>query len=232
MKQRKRLFFVPHGALSIELSQDYHERTRLYGLSHMIGIFGVAAGLLSLHFMQQAEDKRLFAFQLSMFAAAAIALLVIWTTYLLPERAAHQGRAFKNPFQTFLDILRNRARQTVTHRLWYRNLWRRNAWHPCRLRRRIRCENGFAGGHFGCLSNSTIPVRPRFGFVFQNAPANATCGSSGPSSQRYPMAAYSLLARGTTFMFTPAAFLLVLARALGRYCRPRFKPTLSTTMNS
>ena len=100
-------FFVPHGALSIELSQDYHERTRLYGLSHMIGIFGVAAGLLSLHFMQQAEDKRLFAFQLSMFAAAAIALLVIWTTYLLPERAAHQGRAFKNPFQTFLDILRN-----------------------------------------------------------------------------------------------------------------------------
>ena len=96
-------FFVPHGALSIELSQDYHERTRLYGLSHMIGIFGVAAGLLSLHFMQQAEDKRLFAFQLSMFAAAAIALLVIWTTYLLPERAAHQGRAFKNPFQTFLE---------------------------------------------------------------------------------------------------------------------------------
>ena len=64
-------FFVPHGALSIELSQDYHERTRLYGLSHMIGIFGVAAGLLSLHFMQQAEDKRLFAFQLSLFAAAS-----------------------------------------------------------------------------------------------------------------------------------------------------------------
>ena len=100
-------FYVPHGALSIELTQDYHDRTRLYGLSHMIGIFGVAAGLLSLEFMQQAEDKRLFAFQLSMFAAAAIALLVIWTTYLLPERTDYQGRAFKNPYQTFMDILRN-----------------------------------------------------------------------------------------------------------------------------
>ena len=100
-------FFVPHGALSVELTMDYHERTRLYGLSHMIGIFGVAAGLLSLELMQQAEDKRLFAFQLSMFAATCITCLVVWTTFLLPERTDFQGRAQKNPFQTFLDILRN-----------------------------------------------------------------------------------------------------------------------------
>jgi Na+/melibiose symporter-like transporter len=100
-------FYVPHGALSVELSMDYHERTRLYGLSHMIGIFGVAAGLVSLELMDRAEDKRLFAFQLSMFAASCITVLVIWTTFLLPERTDFQGRAQKKPFQTFLDILRN-----------------------------------------------------------------------------------------------------------------------------
>ena len=32
-------YFVPHGSLGVELTFDYHERTRLYGLSHMIGIF-------------------------------------------------------------------------------------------------------------------------------------------------------------------------------------------------
>ncbi len=100
-------FYVPHGALSVELSMDYHERTRLYGLSHMIGIFGVAAGLVSLELMDRAEDKRLFAFQLSMFAATCITVLVIWTTFLLPERTDFQGRSQKNPVQTFLDILRN-----------------------------------------------------------------------------------------------------------------------------
>ena len=100
-------FFVPHGALSIELTTDYHDRTRLYGFSHMIGIFGVAAGLLSLQLMEDAEDKRQFAFQLSVFAALCISVLVLWTTYLLPERTQYQGRAVKNPLQTFMDVFRN-----------------------------------------------------------------------------------------------------------------------------
>lgn len=100
-------FFVPHGALSIELTTDYHERTRLYGFSHMIGIFGVAAGLLSLQLMQDAADKRQFAFELSVFAAVCISALVLWTTFRLPERTHYQGRAFKNPFQTFMDVFRN-----------------------------------------------------------------------------------------------------------------------------
>ena len=100
-------FFVPHGALGLELSTNYHERTRLFGYSHMIGIFGVAAGLYSLHLMNQAADKREFAFVLSLVAAGTIALLVLWTTYLLPERVAHQGRAPSSPFKSFMDIFRN-----------------------------------------------------------------------------------------------------------------------------
>ena len=100
-------FFVPHGSLGIELTFDYHERTRLFGLSHMIGIFGVAAGLTSLQLMYDAEDKRQFAFYLSVFAGTVISLLVLATTYVLPERQASQGRANKPPFSTFLDVLKN-----------------------------------------------------------------------------------------------------------------------------
>ena len=66
-------YFVPHGSLGVELTFDYHERTRLYGLSHMIGIFGVAAGLYSLELMYDAEDKRQFAFFLSFLPASRLA---------------------------------------------------------------------------------------------------------------------------------------------------------------
>lgn len=101
-------FFVPHGALGVELSPNYHERTRLYGYSHMIGIFGVAAGLLSLYLINAAEDKRTFAFFLSLIAAMSIAILVLWTTWLLPERLDYQGRGTANPFKSFVDVFRNR----------------------------------------------------------------------------------------------------------------------------
>ena len=101
-------FFVPHGALGVELSPNYHERTRLYGYSHMIGIFGVAAGLLSLYLMNQAEDKRTFAIVLSSIAGICIASLVLFTTYILPERRDYQGRGSSNPFKSFLDVFRNK----------------------------------------------------------------------------------------------------------------------------
>ncbi len=100
-------FFVPHGALGMELSTNYHERTRLFGYIHMIGIFGVAAGLYALHLMNQADDKREFAFNLSLFAGTVIATMVLWTTYLLPERTTYQGRGAANPFKSFKDVFRN-----------------------------------------------------------------------------------------------------------------------------
>ena len=100
-------YFVPHGSLGVELTFDYHERTRLYGLSHMIGIFGVAAGLYSLELMYDAEDKRQFAFFLSIFAGVAISSIVLITTYYLPEREESQGRATKGPYSTFFDVLKN-----------------------------------------------------------------------------------------------------------------------------
>ena len=101
-------FFVPHGALGVELSPNYHERTRLYGYSHMIGIFGVAAGLLSLYLMDQAEDKRSFAIILSTIAGISIAGLVLFTTYILPERTDYQGRGSASPFSSFLDVFKNK----------------------------------------------------------------------------------------------------------------------------
>jgi len=101
-------FFVPHGALGVELTPNYHERTRLYGYSHMIGIFGSILGLASLQLMIMADDKRAFAVVLSIAAAAVIVTLVLITTRILPERLDYQGRGAKSPLKSFTDVFINK----------------------------------------------------------------------------------------------------------------------------
>ena len=71
-------FFVPHGAIGVELTPNYNERTRLFGYSHMIGAVGMILGLGSLQLMNMAEDKREFAFQLSLVAGIVVAGIVLF----------------------------------------------------------------------------------------------------------------------------------------------------------
>lgn len=101
-------FFVPHGALGVELTPNYHERTRLFGLSHMIGVLGTILGLMSLQVMNMAEDKRTFAVLVSLVAGAVVAMIVIWSTRVLPERADYQGRGGQKPYKAFTDVFRNK----------------------------------------------------------------------------------------------------------------------------
>lgn len=100
-------FFVPHSALGVELTPNYHERTRLYGLSHLIGAIGSILGLIALYFMDTSEDKRGFAFALSVFAGICVIAIVLWSTRMLPERTDYQGRGGVKVFGSFLDIFRN-----------------------------------------------------------------------------------------------------------------------------
>jgi|TARA_B100000315_G_scaffold256404_1_gene302240 GPH family glycoside/pentoside/hexuronide:cation symporter len=100
-------FFVPYGALGVELTPNYHERTRLYGYSHMIGAIGSFLGLISLYLMDSSDDKRTAAIILSSIAGFAITGVVLGSTLLLPERNDYQGRGATNPFKSFADVFRN-----------------------------------------------------------------------------------------------------------------------------
>lgn len=100
-------FFVPHGAIGPELTPNYHERTRLYGYSHMIGAIGTLIGLVSLHFMNIADDKRTFAAMLSLVAGFSVTAIVIWSTRMLPERADYQGRGGVTMYGSFGDVFKN-----------------------------------------------------------------------------------------------------------------------------
>ncbi len=100
-------FYVPHGALGVELTPNYHERTRLFGYTHMISAIGLIIGLGFLQFMNMAEDKRAMAFYLSLIAGITVASLIIISTRHLPERTDYQGRGGANVFNSFADVFRN-----------------------------------------------------------------------------------------------------------------------------
>jgi GPH family glycoside/pentoside/hexuronide:cation symporter len=100
-------FWVPHGAAGMELTPNHHERTRLWGWRHMIGVGGMMVGLASLQVMNMAEDKRMVAFVISMIAGVSVAIVVLWSTWRLPERADYQGRGGTSPVKSALDVFRN-----------------------------------------------------------------------------------------------------------------------------
>jgi GPH family glycoside/pentoside/hexuronide:cation symporter len=100
-------FWVPHGAAGMELTPNHHERTRLWGWRQMIGVAGMMLGLGSLQIMNTAEDKRFVALVISWIAAASVAIVVLWSTWRLPERADYQGRGGKNPVKSVSDVFRN-----------------------------------------------------------------------------------------------------------------------------
>lgn len=101
-------FYVPHGALGVELTPNYHERTRLFGWSHMITAIGMVLGLIALQLMNTAEDKRSFAVWLSLFAAICITSMILWSTYVLPERTDYQGRGSLSLVKSVMDVFRNK----------------------------------------------------------------------------------------------------------------------------
>ena len=100
-------FFVPHGALGVELTPNYHERTRLFGFSHMISAIGLLLGLGALQWMNMSDNKRETAVFISVAAGIIVIVLVIWSTWLMPERTDYQGRGGGKIVKSFLDVFKN-----------------------------------------------------------------------------------------------------------------------------
>jgi len=106
------IFFVPHLSLGAELSSNYHERSRLFGIRHACFTFGSILALAAFTVLifaerQGPEQARDTAFQLSLLAAAITAGLIVFAGLRLRERSDFQGRVNDNPFHAFRDVWRN-----------------------------------------------------------------------------------------------------------------------------
>ena len=112
------IFIVPHMSLGAELTQNYHERSRLYGLRHVAFTLGSILALASMHLLIQAESRgeqevRQLAFELSIIASVVTALLIGYAVVRLRERPDFQGRVSDSPFGAFRDVWRNRHARLV-----------------------------------------------------------------------------------------------------------------------
>ncbi|MBW2386317.1 MAG: MFS transporter, partial [Deltaproteobacteria bacterium] len=101
------IFFVPYGALGMELTQRYHERTRLFGYRHIIGAVGAGVGLGFVYLLRTAEEPRFSAFLISLIGGAAMAAMILFAAIKLPEREDYKGRGAVHIGKAFMDVLRN-----------------------------------------------------------------------------------------------------------------------------
>ncbi len=114
------VFFVPHLSLGAELSTDYHERSRLFGMRHAAYTFGSILSLVSFYFLILAEQQghqavRGLALELAIGSALATCGLIAYAGLQLREPREYQGRVKATPFQAFHDVWRNsHARLLIT----------------------------------------------------------------------------------------------------------------------
>ncbi|MCS5637115.1 MAG: MFS transporter [Myxococcota bacterium] len=102
------IVIVPHQSLGAEISNDPHQRTRIFGGRHASYVVGSFGALAAMSLMIDAADVRAMASEVSVFAIFAGALFTLWMVWRVPERPEYQGRGGRNPFSSYADIFRNR----------------------------------------------------------------------------------------------------------------------------
>jgi GPH family glycoside/pentoside/hexuronide:cation symporter len=101
-------FFIPYGALGVELSRRYHERTRIFGYRHAISALGLVLGVMAYRFITEAENIREAAASMALVGAPLVAVLCLYSAWRLPERKEYQGRGSDAMLRSFVDVFRNR----------------------------------------------------------------------------------------------------------------------------
>jgi len=101
-------FFIPYGALGVELSRRYHERTRIFGYRHAISALGLMLGVVAYRFITEAADTRAAAASMALVGAPLVAVLCLYSAWRLPEREEYQGRGSDAMLRSFVDVFRNR----------------------------------------------------------------------------------------------------------------------------
>jgi GPH family glycoside/pentoside/hexuronide:cation symporter len=106
-------FLVPHLSLGAELSDDTHDRTRIYGARHIVWTLGTVPALASMGLLISAStpagdaDPRELASSMAVTVAVVTAALVLYTVSRVRERPEYQGRGGRDPFAAWRDVLRN-----------------------------------------------------------------------------------------------------------------------------
>ena len=106
------IFVVPHLSLGAELSSDYHERSKIFGVRHFFYTVGSALSLISFYLFITAEQNnreslREIIFNHSIIAVIITSTLILYSVYKLKERSDYSNRELKNPYRAYKDVWEN-----------------------------------------------------------------------------------------------------------------------------
>ena len=101
------VIIIPHTALGAELTDSYHDRTRIFGGRHALWTLGSFAAIAGFTALDRSSDVRATAISLAVGAALVTALLTLLTVWRMRERPEFQGRGASHPYAAFRDVWRN-----------------------------------------------------------------------------------------------------------------------------
>jgi GPH family glycoside/pentoside/hexuronide:cation symporter len=107
------IYAVPHQALGSELSTDYHDRSRIFGVYNASFMIGMMCAFGGMQYVLTSEDQREAAVRLAIPAALAIVAILLIPPTRLRERPEYQGRGAASSFHAMRDVLRNRHAQRL-----------------------------------------------------------------------------------------------------------------------
>ncbi|MBW2282057.1 MAG: MFS transporter, partial [Deltaproteobacteria bacterium] len=98
---------VPHSALGAELSDSYHDRTRIFGVKRVFFGIGTLGAVASIAAFDSTADARTVGRVVAAIAAPLSIALFVYMTLRVRERAEFQGRGAAHPLAALGDILSN-----------------------------------------------------------------------------------------------------------------------------
>ena len=106
------IFIVPHMSLGPELTVDYHDRSRIFGVRHAVWTVGSILSLVGMALLIRAEaggeaSSRQMAQQLALSASILTGAMILVASMRLRERPEYQGRGGQRPFKAFADVWAN-----------------------------------------------------------------------------------------------------------------------------
>ncbi len=98
---------MPHDALGAELSDDYHDRNRVFGTKRVVFGTGALMVFAAVAWLTSASNPRAVARSIAIAASAVTLALMLYMVLRVRERADFQGRGGTRPLDALADVWRN-----------------------------------------------------------------------------------------------------------------------------
>ena len=120
-------FYVPQMALGAELTDDHHERNKVFGVRHAGWIGGYIIGIGVMALLIAAEQKDLAAVQSvsstqAWIAAPLAALALLICAFGIKERSEFAQKGSRHPFRAIRDVFKNPHARPPLFAFFYDNI--------------------------------------------------------------------------------------------------------------